>query len=75
VPVDENREQLLRLYAAGLITWSELQDRGFANFVEVLAGLGDLGLRQPLAEMIGPNVVSRERGRAILRDALKARAP
>ena len=74
MPVDKDREQLLRLYAAGSITWAELQDRGFANFVEVLAGLGDLGLRQPLAAMIGPNVVSRERGRAILRDALKARA-
>jgi hypothetical protein len=70
--ISEDKERLLRLYAAGSITWSELQDRGFASFVEVLGGLGDLGLRQPIASMTGPNVAARERGLSLLRDVLKA---
>ena len=70
----EERVFLLRQYAAGDITWRELQERGFADYVQVLGGLGELGLRPPMARMIGPNVAARERGRELLRAAfLQAR--
>ena len=65
------RETLLREYAAGRATWSELRERGFDDYVAVLGGLGELGLRPPMAAMSGPNVASRERGRAIVRQALQ----
>jgi hypothetical protein len=65
------REQLIRQYAAGEIAWRTLRERGFENYVEVLAGLGELGLRPPIGRMEGPNVEARRRGRALIRDALK----
>ena len=66
----EDRERLLRRYAAGEITWSALRDRGFETYADVLAGLGELQLRPPTAPMEGPNVTARERGRAYIREAL-----
>lgn len=68
----QEREALLRQYAAGEITWHDLRERGFENYVQVLGGLGEFGLRPPLARMHGPNRAARERGRAIIRDALRA---
>ena len=70
--MDEEKERLLRAYAGGDITWTSLRDHGFENYVQVLGGLGELGLRQPIAAMDGPNVAARQRGRAIVREALKA---
>lgn len=67
----QSREDLLRRYAAGDVAWRELQERGFDDYVAVLGGLGALGLRPPIAPMAGPNRASRERGRALLRDALQ----
>ncbi len=64
------QEALLRQYAAGQITWTSLRGRGFENYRAVLAGLGELGLRPPVAPMDGPNVEARLRGRALLRQAL-----
>jgi hypothetical protein len=69
---DNDKEKLIRQYAAGEITWSAMRERGIDNFVEVLAGLGRLGLRQPVAPMEGPNVEARQRGRALIREALRA---
>ena len=69
---ENDREKLIRQYAAGEITWHSLQQRGFESYVQVLAGLGALGLRPPVAPMTGPNVAARERGRAMIREALKA---
>jgi hypothetical protein len=66
------REALLRQYSAGEITWRELRERGVENYVQVLAGLGELGLRPPVAPMEGPNRAARERGSALLREALRA---
>ncbi len=66
------KERLIRLYAAGGITWHELRKRGFDDFVQVLGALGELGLRQPVAAMVEPNAAARERGRAIIREALLA---
>ncbi len=71
---NREREALLRQYAADEISWRELRERGFENYVQVLGGLGELGLRPPLAPMEGPNRAARERGRAIVREALKANA-
>ena len=70
--IEDDKESLLRRYAAGDITWHALRERGFDNFREVLAGLGELGLRQPVAAMEGPNVAARRRGRAIIREALRS---
>lgn len=69
------REALLRKYAAGEITWHDLQECGFETYVEVLGGLGELELRPPVAPMTGPNVAARERGRALLRQALQLAKP
>jgi hypothetical protein len=69
--VETEHETLIRRYAAGEITWSTLRARGFDSYGEVLARLGTLGLRPPLAPMDGPNVAARERGRSIIREALK----
>jgi hypothetical protein len=52
-----------------------LRRTGFENYVDVLAALGDLGLRPPIAPMEGPNVEARQRGRALLRQALKDAKP
>jgi hypothetical protein len=70
--VDSDREKLLRQYAAGEITWALLRQRGLENYRDVLAGLGGLGLRPPMAPMEGPNVEARTRARAIIREALWA---
>jgi hypothetical protein len=70
---ESERQKMIRQYAAGDITWRVLRERGFENYVEVLAGLGELGLRPPVAPMEGPNVEARRRGRAIIREALLAR--
>jgi hypothetical protein len=67
--MDDERQALLRQYAKGEVTWHELQERGFNDYVEVLAGLGELGLRPPIAPLEGPNREARERGRAIIRRA------
>ncbi len=68
-----DRDALIRQYAAGAITWHTLQTSGFNDYVQVLGGLGELGLRPPVAPMTGPNAAARERGRAIIRDALRPR--
>ena len=65
------KETLLRQYAAGEITWTSLRGRGIENYRDVLAGLGSLGLRPPVAPMEGPNVDARRRGRAVVRQALE----
>jgi hypothetical protein len=44
-----------------------MRSRG-VTYLDVLAGLGDLG--PPLAPMGGPNVEARERGRRRLRELL-----
>jgi hypothetical protein len=69
------QEKLLRQYAAREITWYALRDQGFENYRLVLAGLGELGLRPPVAPMAGPNAEKRQQGRAILRAALKGAHP
>jgi hypothetical protein len=69
--MDIESEALIRQYAAGDITWSLLRQKGFDNYRQVLAALGELGLRPPIAPMDGPNVTSRERARAVIREALK----
>ncbi|MSO76463.1 MAG: hypothetical protein EXQ87_06070 [Alphaproteobacteria bacterium] len=69
----DERQALIRQYASGKVTWHELRERGFEDYVQVLGALGELGLRPPVAPMAGPNLAARERGRAIVREALRAR--
>ena len=69
-PTAPDRDSLLRAYARSEITWRELQDLGFEDYIQVLGGLGELGLRPPMARMIGPNVEARRRGLGLLRDHL-----
>ncbi len=69
------QENALRRYAAREITWSALRDQGFENYRDVLAGLGELGLRPRVAPLEGPNAEKRRQGRAILRAALKGARP
>jgi hypothetical protein len=64
----------LRAYAAGTLSWATLRSRG-VTYYDVLAGLGDLGLRPPLAPMEGPNVEARERGTRRLRELLARPGP
>jgi len=71
----DEKERLLREYAAGEIAWSTLRNRAFENYRDVLAGLGELGLRPPVAPMEGPNVEARRRGREIIRQALSQPGP
>jgi hypothetical protein len=71
--IESEKEELIRQYAAGEISWRRLRERGFEDYVQVLGALGELGLRPPLAPMRGPNVAARQRGIAILREALRAR--
>ncbi len=70
---ETDKEKLIRQYAAGEITWRALRERGFDNYMQVLGALGELGLRPPVAPMEGPNVEARQRGRAIIREGLRAR--
>jgi hypothetical protein len=74
IELTPERETLLRDYAAGRVTWRAMQERGFRDYVQVLGGLGELGLRPPMAPMEGPNLESRRRGRALLGSWLRDRA-
>jgi hypothetical protein len=67
-----DRERLIRQYAAREVTWRERRERGFEDYVEVLVALSVLGLRPPVASMHWPNVAARERGRAAIREGLRA---
>lgn len=70
-----DKEILLRQYAAGEVTWTSLRGRGITNYRDVLAGLGELGLRPPIAPMDGPNVEARSRARTVVRQALARTKP
>ena len=68
---ETEKERLIRQYAAGEITWHALREQGFDDYVQVLGALGELGLRPPVARMEGPNVEARQRGLALIREALR----
>jgi hypothetical protein len=68
---ENDKDRLIRQYAAGEITWRALHERGFDDYVQVLAELGERGLRPPVVPMRGPNVEARQRGLAIIREALR----
>jgi hypothetical protein len=70
---DEDKRKLIQQYAAGEVSWHALREQGFDNYVQVLAALGELKLRPPIAAMAGPNVEARRRGRELIREALQAR--
>ena len=70
---ESEKERLIRQHAACEVTWHALREHGFEDYVQVLGALGELGLRPPIAPMEGPNRAGRERGRALIREALRAR--
>lgn len=67
---EPTHEALLQSYALGTVSWTKLRESGLDNYADVLAGLGVLGLRPPIAEMTGPNKGSRQRGRSMVRAIL-----
>lgn len=67
---ETDKEQLIRQYAAGEITWRALRSRGIESYLDVLAGLGRLGLRPPMAPMEG----AERRGSATRHRALASGA-
>ena len=69
---DTDGEKLICQYASGEITWRALRERGFDNHAQVFGGLGELGLRPPITEISGPNIERRQRGRTMIRVALRA---
>lgn len=71
--LSDEKQQLIRRYAAGDITWHELRERGFEDYIAVLGALGELGLRPPIAPPGGPNAEARRRGQERLRALLQAR--
>lgn len=68
-------DELLRNYAAGKLTWRFLRANGFDSYLDVLGGLGDLGLKPPMAAMEGPNMEARRRARAVLARVLRDTSP
>ena len=72
--ITNEKEALIRQYAAGEIAWHTLRERGFGSYLEVLSGLGELGLKYPIAPMAGPNVAGRLRGITVLRQLLQDQA-
>lgn len=68
----DETDVLLRQYAAEELSWSVLRSRGLENYLDVLAGLGRLGLRPPVAPMEGANLAARGRGRAMIRATFSA---
>jgi len=71
----DEKDRLIRQYAAGEVTWSALRKSGgFDSYLDVLAALGERDLRQPIAPMEGPNVDARKRGIEFLRQRLLEQA-
>ncbi len=56
------RTEIAKAYAAGEISFREVQDRGIFRYTELLALLADLNLRPPIAPDGGPNAESRAEG-------------
>jgi hypothetical protein len=67
------REALIRKYASGEMSWHDLRAEGVTDYYDVLAELGRLSLKPPVALMSGPNVAARERGLLALKALLKGR--
>ena len=74
MPRERIPPETIRAYAAGELGWATLRDAG-VDYEDVLAGLGELGLRPPYAPMEGPNVEARLRGIALLRELLSRPVP
>lgn len=67
---ENEKEALILRYAAGEVTWQAMRAQGFATYLDVLTGLGRLGLRPPVAPMDGPNAEGRRHARHLVREAL-----
>jgi hypothetical protein len=70
---EADNEKLIRQYAAGEITWRALRERGLTITCRFSGHSVDSVFGPLVAPIRGPNVEARERGRAIIREALRAR--
>jgi hypothetical protein len=50
---ETGREKLIRQYAAREITWHDLREQGFDNYVQVFGALGDLACDRRLRRWKG----------------------
>ena len=69
---DTDKEKLIRQYAAGEITWHACASAALTITCKCSARLASSACGPPVAAMEGPNVEARQRGRAVIREALRA---
>lgn len=53
---DTKREDLIRQYAACDVTWTELREKGFDGYLDVLGAPGTLGPRPKIGPMASMHV-------------------
>jgi hypothetical protein len=68
--MDEAAAEVLRKYARGELTSRAVRDETGMDYSEILAGLGRLGLRPPVANFDGINGPALRRGVAVMLEAL-----
>ncbi len=62
--------ELTAQYALGHKSFRELQDNGAIPYTAILAQLGEMNLRVPIARDIGPNLETRRAGMKLLAELL-----
>jgi hypothetical protein len=73
--MDDAAAEVLRKYARGELTSRAVRDETGLDYSEILAGLGRLGLRPPVASFDGINGPALRRGVAVLLEALAEHTP
>jgi len=74
-PMDDKAAEALRTYARGELTSRAVRDETGMDYSDILAGLGRLGLRPPVASFDGINGPALRRGVAVLLAALGEHTP
>ena len=73
--MDDQTAEFLRKYARGELTSRAVREATGMDYGDILACLGALGLRPPVANLDGINGPALRRGVAALLEALAERAP
>lgn len=68
----EAQRDEIRRYAAGDVAWRTMRNDGW-RYADILAGLGELGLRAPRVRPGGPNAAALARGTEVMRKLLGRR--
>lgn len=71
---EAEKERLVRQYAVGEVSRRRCAGVASTFILNVLAALGELGLRPSMAPMEGPNVDARQRGILFVRERLREQA-